>query len=226
MKRSRKMLPIVFFFLLVLPCLAFPERLLSAEKFLSTLSTKLEKVKDYTASVVITQGKAVSRGELYYKAPDDLRIDFDEPQGQVLVLDDEKLTVYVPQYQVVLEQSYPQSVEAVEDLPTSRGLATLEREYSVGYLTGPSPVPIQEGSKEMVTKLKLVPLTVTGFQQLILSVKGSIVRRMEGLLQNGDRITLDLEQVRINQGVPASRFLFDAPENTRIVSDWLFNPQS
>jgi len=218
------MLPFAFLFFLFLPCLAFPERLLSAEKLLATLSASLEKVKDYTASVVITQGNTVSRGELYYKAPGDLRIDFDEPRGQIFILDEEKLTVYLPQYQVVLEQSYRQSAGALEDLATGPGLATLQREYSVGYLTGPSPVPIQEGSNEMVTKLKLVPLTITGFRQLILSVKGSVVRRMDGFLQSGEKITLDLEHTRINQGVSASRFLYEPPENAKIILDWLFNP--
>lgn len=74
-------------------------------------------------------------------------------------------------------------------------------------------------------KLKLIPLTTTGFRQLVLSVKGSLVRRIEGFEINGEKITLDLGKVHVNQGVPASRFKYDPPAEAKVIFDWLFNPE-
>ena len=199
---------------------------MSAEEFLAVLACGLEKVKDYEAVVTITQEPTVSHGTLYYKSPDYLRIDFDDPEGQVIVLDDEKLTVYFPQYEVVLQQKYKKKTAgAFENLASPQGLTTLQRDYSVGFLAGPSPVPLEEGSRELVVKLKLIPLTTTGYRQLVLLVSGSLIRRIEGIQVSGEKITLDLENVRTNQGVPVSRFKYDPPANAKVISDWLFNPE-
>ncbi len=211
---------------LLLPSLTFADNVLSAEKFLSNLSKDFEGVKDYTAVVAVTQGKTSSHGTLYYKAPSSLRINFDDPEGQVLVIDNDQLTAYFPQYGVVLEQRYRQKADSsVENLVSSQGLLLLQRNYSVGYLSGPSPVPLEQGSKEMVVKLKLVPVTTTGFSQLVVSVKGTQIRRIEGIEQSGDTISLDMANVRVNTGLPASRFIYDPPDDARVISDWLFNPE-
>jgi outer membrane lipoprotein-sorting protein len=223
MMHYRRNLLFACLFLLLSSSFAFADRLLSAEKFLDAFAKSFQKVKDYSALAVITEGKSESQGELYYRSPGYLRIDFDN--GQVMVLDDTMMTVYIPQYQVVLEQHYKEQPGAVQDLASGPGLATLQREYSVGYLLGPSPVPLDEGSNEMVVKLKLLPLTTTGFRQLILSVKDSLVRRIEGIQDNGESITLDLKRVRVNQGIPVSRFTYTPPSEARIIPDWLFNPQ-
>jgi len=211
---------------LLLPSFAFSDNVLSAEKFLSDLSKDFEGVKDYTAVVAVTQGKTSSHGTLFYKAPSSLRINFDDPEGQVLVIDNDKLTAYFPQYGVVLEQRYRQKADSsVENLVSSQGLLMLQRNYSVGYLSGPSPVPLEQGSKEMVVKLKLVPVTTTGFSQLVVSVKGTQIRRIEGTEQSGDTISLDMANVHVNTGLPASRFTYDPPEDATVISDWLFNPE-
>lgn len=199
---------------------------MSAERFFAILSTSFEKVKDYEAMVTITQGKTVSHGMLSYKSPLYLRIDFDDPKGQVIVLDDEKLTVYFPQYEVVLKQKYKKkAVGALESLASSQGLTTLQRNYSVGFLSGPAPVPLEEGSRELVVKLKLIPRRTTGYRQLVLSVKDSLIRRIEGIRNSGEKVTLDLENVRTNQGVPASRFKYDPPADANVISNWLFSPE-
>jgi outer membrane lipoprotein-sorting protein len=225
MLHQGKNLAFICLFVLLTSSFAFADKLLSAEKFLDVFAKSFQKVKDYSALTVITEGKSVSRGELYYRSPDYLRIDFNDPAGQVLVIDKEMLTVYLPQYQVALEQHYKEQPGAVENLASGPGLATLQREYSVGYLLGPSPVPLDEGSAEMVVKLKLLPLTTTGFRQLILSVKGSQVRRIEGIQDNGESIVLDLQRVRVNQGIPVSRFSYTPPQDARVIADWLFTPQ-
>ncbi len=204
----------------------FAQEIVSAEKFFAALSASYGAVKDYVADITITQGKTVSHGKLSYKSPFYLRIDFDDPKGQVVVFDGEKLTFFSPQYEVVLEQKYKKKGAAqIESLASSQGLTILQRNYSVAYLTGPAPVPLDDGSREMVVKLKLTSHGTTGFTQLVISAKDSLIRRIEGTEVNGDKVTLDIANVRVNQGVPDERFNYDPPPYANVISDWLFDPE-
>jgi outer membrane lipoprotein-sorting protein len=200
--------------------------MVSAEKFFANLSASYGMVKDYEANLTITQGKAVSRGKISYKSPLYLFIRFDEPANQVICFDGEKLTVYLPNEQVVLQQRYKKKTpNQIEALATSQGLALLQRNYSIAYLTGPAAVPLEEGSKEMVVKLKLVARGTTSYSQMIISVKDSLVRRVEGTQSSGDKVVMDFAGIRTNQGVPDSRFVYDAPPYANVIQDWLFDPE-
>jgi outer membrane lipoprotein-sorting protein len=214
--------------MLVLPCLAFSQatEMVSADKFFAALSASYGAVKDYEAAVTITQGKSVSRGRLSYKSPLYLRIDYDDPPKQVFCFDGEKLTFYSPGNDVVLEQKYKKKSGAqLEGLVSSQGLSLWQRNYSIGYLTGPTPVPLEESSRDMVTKLKLVSQGATGYKQMIVSVKDSLVRRVEGTLTSGEKVVMDFANVRLNQGLPDSRFVYDSPPDAYVIQDWLFDPQ-
>lgn len=200
--------------------------MVSAEKFFANLSASYGKVKDYEANLAIAQGKSVSRGKISYKSPLYLFIRFDDPANQVICFDGEKLTVYLPAEQVVLQQRYKKKTPSqIEGLTTSQGLGLLQRNYSIGYLSGPSPVPLEEGSKEMVVKLKLVARGSTSYSQMVISVKDSLVRRVEGTQTSGDKVVMDFANIRINQGVPDSRFAYDAPPYANVIQDWLFDPE-
>jgi outer membrane lipoprotein-sorting protein len=200
--------------------------MVSAEKFFSTLSAGYGKIKDYEASLTITQGKAVSRGRISYKSPLYLFIRFDEPANQVICFDGEKLTVYLPAEQVVLQQRYKKKPPSqIEALATSQGLGLMQRNYSIAYLSGPSAVPLEDGSREMVVKLKLVSRGTTSYSQMIISVKDSLIRRVEGTQSSGDKVVMDFVNVRTNQGVPDSRFVYDAPPYANVIQDWLFDPE-
>ncbi|MGA2763627.1 MAG: outer-membrane lipoprotein carrier protein LolA [Spirochaetia bacterium] len=222
---SRKAI-LVTFLLMLVSCLGFAQEMVSAEKFFASLSASFGAVKDYEAVITMTQGKSASHGKISYKTPFFLRIDFDDPKGQVVVFDGETLTFFSPQYEVVLEQKYKKKNAAqIESLASAQGLTLLQRNYSVAYLTGPAPVPLEDGSREMVVKLKLTAHGTTGFSQLIISVKDSLIRRIEGTQVNGDKITMDIANIRVNQGVPDERFKYDPPAYANVISDWLFDPE-
>ena len=211
---------------LVVACLSFGQDMVSAEKFFASLSASFGAVKDYEAVLTITQGKTTSHGKVSYKSPFYLRIDFDDPKGQVVVFDGETLTFFSPQYEVVLEQKYKKkSAAQIENLASSQGLSIMQRNYSMAYLTGPAPVPLDDGSREMVVKLKLTSHGTTGFSQLIISVKDQLIRRIEGTEVNGDKVTMDIANIRVNQGVPDERFTYDPPPYANVISDWLFDTE-
>jgi outer membrane lipoprotein-sorting protein len=213
-------------FLAVVACLSFGQDMVSAERFFGSLSASFGAVKDYEAVLTITQGKTTSHGKVSYKSPFYLRIDFDDPKGQVVVFNGETLTFFSPQYEVVLEQKYKKkSTAQIENLASSQGLSIMQRNYSMAYLTGPAPVPLDDGSREMVVKLKLTSHGTTGFSQLIISVKDQLIRRIEGTEVNGDKVTMDIANIRVNQGVPDERFTYDPPPYANVISDWLFDTE-
>jgi outer membrane lipoprotein-sorting protein len=200
--------------------------IVSAEKVFANLSASYGAIKDYEANITITQGKGVSRGRISYKSPLYIFIRFDDPANQVICFDGEKLTVYLPGEQVVLQQRYKKkSPSQIESLATAQGLFLLQRNYSIAYLTGPSPVPLEEGSRDMVVKLKLVSRGTTSYSQMIISVKDSLIRRVEGTQSSGDKVVMDFTNIRTNQGVPDSRFVYDAPPYANVIQDWLFDPE-
>lgn len=210
------------------PCLAFPQaaEIVSAEKFFAGLSASFAMVKDYEAVLTITQGKSVSRGRISYTSPMYLRIDFDDPPKQVLNFDGEKLTFYSPANEVILEQRYKKKTPSqVEGMMTSQGFTIIQRSYSIAYVTGPAPVPLDDSSREMVVKLKMTSRGATGYSQMIVSVKDSLIRRMEGTQSSGEKVVMDFSNVRTNQGVPQSRFKYDAPPYANVIQDWLFDPE-
>ena len=212
----------------LVPFLAFPQaaEIVSAEKFFAGLSASFAKVKDYEAALTITQGKNISRGKISYKSPMYLRIDFDDPPKQVLNFDGEKLTFYSPANEVILAQRYKKkSPSQVEGMMTSQGLTIMQRSYSIAYVTGPAPVALDDSSREMVVKLKLTSRGATGYSQMIVSVKDSLIRRMEGTQSSGEKVVMDFSNVRTNQGVPESRFKYDAPPYANVIQDWLFDPE-
>ena len=110
-------------------------------------------------------------------------------------------------------------------MATSQGLSLLQRNYSIAYLIGPAAVPLEDGSREMVVKLKLVARGATSYSQLIISVKDSLIRRVEGTQPGGEKVVMDFANIRTNQGVPDSRFVYDAPPYANVIQDWLFDPE-
>ncbi len=50
---------------------------------------------------------------------------------------------------------------------------------------------------------------------MIISVKDSLIRRVEGSMGGGDKVVMDYTNIRTNQGMPDSRFTYDAPATVK-----------
>ena len=96
-------------------------------------------------------------GALSFKRPNLLRIDFADPEEQVLAVDGELLTIYIPHLNVTMVQKLdPIAPTAVSPagIASAEGLRLLKNKYSVAFVEGPDPVPLDEDSDEMVMNLK------------------------------------------------------------------------
>ena len=193
------------------------------------MSNRYGDVEDYTADLTVTMEDSELSGSIQYRIPNQMRIDFEEPSGQVMVSDGETLQVYIPQYNVTLEQSLQRRTDAdIATMANEQGLTLLRNNYSIAFLNTPEPVALNEGDSsdeaEMVTKLRLNWRTTDqGFRQLIISVtEDFLIRRIVGINANYEEVRFDFENLRINEGIPETRFDYDAPSSANTFSNFLF----
>ncbi len=226
--RTLHILIVVF---LLLASLASTQEIRTAAEFFDAVSAVYGEVEDYTCRLVITnrdenlEEDRIMDGILAFKGPNRVRIDFEEPVGQVLVSDGERLQVYIPVYNVVLQQDLRRrSEESLALLANEQGLNLLRTNYSIAYLDTPEPVPLEEGSDEQVVKLKLDwRSTNEGYRELILSISEDLrIRRIVGITVTYREVQFDFLDVETNVGIPDARFDYEAPASANLFNNFLF----
>jgi len=197
----------------------------TASEFFDAVSLNYGTVEDYQARIRIIQDDSEMTGIIYYKTPNLLRINFIEPEDQVLVVDGIQLILYLPLHHVLMRQEVTRHSESsLATMVNEQGLKLLKQNYSVAFLEGPGAVPLDEGSDEMVRKLKLAWRTPgQGFRQIEISVnKDLLIRRMVGITA----FQFDFINIKLNQGLPDARFVFENPPSAYTIKNFLFEPES
>ena len=90
--------------------------ILTASQFFDSISDKYSTVGDYEARISITAGESVMEGVLFYKSPNLLRINFSEPEEQVISVYDDILTLHIPDQNVIMEQKLQKHSDASLDV--------------------------------------------------------------------------------------------------------------
>ncbi|MEN6364397.1 MAG: outer-membrane lipoprotein carrier protein LolA [Rectinema sp.] len=214
-----------FAFLLVAASSAAAEDILTADQFFAKVSARYVLIDDYEGSVLITTGSQTMTGKLSFKSPSLLRIDFSRPAEQVILFDGSRLVVYIPEYRAVLQQEAGDSGVGAAALASREGLAMMKRSYTMAWETSPAPVPLDAGSAEQVMRLVLNRRSVSeGFRTIKLSISPDslLIRRIEGWTVANERVAFDLSGIKTNQGIPANRFLYDAPASANVYNNFLF----
>jgi outer membrane lipoprotein-sorting protein len=203
------------------------QEIITAENYLKTVSERYGTVKDYEANIVIRSGNSEMYGNVSHLAPSFLRIDFTSPAEQVIVFNGEQLTVYLPEYRAVLNQTVTgrRPASSGASLASAEGLSLLSRGYVSAFLTGPEPIPLDDASREMVVKLRLTRRSVSeGFREIILSIdpESKLIRRIEGRTIAEGLVRFDFSNIRTNQGIPEQRFIYDSPASANLYNNFLF----
>ena len=209
---------------------AFCQSITTAGVFFAGMSERYGSLYDYTANLTISTGSG-SRAQtmeavVSFKRPNRLRIDFTKPNEQVILFTGDTLTIYIPSYRMVLNQSIEKDASAgTANLATPQGLSLLKRSYTIAYETGAAPQPLEEGSAEQVIVLALnrrsASETFRNIRLLVLP-DAKLIRRIEAWPISGSKITFDFHQYRLNTGIPDSRFLYDIPPNADMLNNFLF----
>jgi outer membrane lipoprotein-sorting protein len=220
----------VFGFLLFLSGLFVlsSQEIVTAERYLESVAERYGGIRDYEAKIIIRSGNTDMYGTVSHLVPSFLRIDFTTPSGQVIVFNGELLTVYLPEYRAILNQTISsgrRTGTAGASLATAQGLMLLRRNYLPSFITGPAPEPLEAGSDEMVVRLRLARRNISeGFREIVLSVdpKTQLIRRIEGRNIAESLVRFDFTEIQINQGIPEQRFLYDSPASANLYNNFLF----
>jgi len=210
---------------------AVGQTITTADSFFSAVSDNYAKINDYSATIAITAASGsrneTMSGRALFKKPNLLRIDFTNPDQQTIVFNGEVLTIYLPSYNVVLNQTVDKGSGASgASLATPQGLSLMKRYYSISYATGPDPVQLDEKSKDMVVVLKLERRSTTEmFRQirLMISPDTKLIRRIAATTISGDQIQFDFTGYALDQGILENRFVYDSPASANMFNDFLFS---
>jgi outer membrane lipoprotein-sorting protein len=221
---------VLLIFALCFGCAFFihSQEIITAERYLEMVSERYGVIKDYEANIVIHSGSSEMLGTVSHLVPDFLRIDFTRPSEQVIVFNGEQLTVYLPEYRAVLNQNITQSrrpASSGASLASAQGLALLRRNYVPSFIIGPEPVPLDSGSQERVVKLRLTRRSISeGFREIILHINPDtkLIRRIEGRTIAEGLVQFDFTNVKVNQGIPEQRFIYDSPASANVYNNFLF----
>jgi outer membrane lipoprotein-sorting protein len=128
---------------------------------------------------------------------------------------------------ILLQKLKRRSQAALANLVSAQGLTLLKKSYSVAYLIGQDYVPLEEGSRDMVKKLRLSSRSTSeGFRQVVIAVgRNGMIRRITGVTLNYEEFVMDLSDVVVNQNIPDTRFKYDAPAYANVYQNFLFDAE-
>ncbi|MDR2782241.1 MAG: outer membrane lipoprotein carrier protein LolA [Treponema sp.] len=215
-----KKLLLLSFLIQCISFFAFSQEIITAERYLEMVSENYANMRDFEAGITIQSNGSTMTGTVSYLVPYFLRIDFTAPAEQVIVFNGEMLTLYLPDYRATLTQE----VSSGRSSAAGQGLRILRRNYTPSYVTGPAPVPL-EGTAESVVKLRLTRRSGSeSFREIIVSVNPNtkLIRRMDGVTLAGGLVRFDFAAIKINQGIPEQRFIYDSPASSNMYNNFLF----
>ena len=200
----------------------------TADSYFSRISDYYGTVKDYEADLIITRGSEIQKAHISYKSPNLLRLDFSDPDGQVLCTDGKELELFIPRLGVSFTQELKYHDEStLAAMASNQGLTLLMRNYGIAYLEGPSYVPLDPGSNEKVIKLKLDWRSANeGFRKIEIAVgQNNLIRRIIGYSTTGTVLQFDFLNIVINRNIPMTRFDYEVPPVGNSIVNFLFDPE-
>lgn len=198
----------------------------TASAYFKTISEYYATIKDYEVDFEITVEKTESAGKLSFKAPDLLRMDYTNPEEQVICFNGDMLTVYLPESSAVLQQQVSTENSGAASLSTPQGLSMMSRYYTVAYETGQTAEPLDEGSDEMVVKFILSRKSAAeAFRYIKVAVneQTKLIRRIEAVTPKGEEFIFNFYDYKLNQDLTDQRFIYDAPSSANNYNNFLYS---
>lgn len=217
---------LVFISVLLFNTFVFAQGITTASAYFKTISEYYATLKDYVVDFEIKIDRQETAGTLSYKAPDLVRLDYSNPEEQVIVFNGDSLTIYLPDAPAVLQQQIVSDSTSAATLGSAQGLSLMSRYYSVAYETGQAAEPLEEGSDEMVVKFILTRKNSSeAFRYIKISVNeySKLIRRIEAVTPKGETFLFNFYEYQLNQGLSDQRFIYDAPSSANTYNNFLFS---
>ena len=198
----------------------------TASAYFKTISEYYATIKDYEVDFEITVEKTESAGKLSFKAPDLLRMDYTNPEEQVICFNGDMLTIYLPESSAVLQQQVSTENSGAASLSTPQGLSMMSRYYTVAYETGQTAEPLDEGSDERVVKFILSRKSAAEacrYIKVAVNEQTKLIRRIEAVTPKGEEFIFNFYDYKLNQDLTDQRFIYDAPSSANNYNNFLYS---
>lgn len=210
------------------------EELLSAKSLLQNLSKNFKTdIKDMEADIKWIQKNNTQEGTLLFKNPQKVRINFTEPEKQVICTNGYDLWLYVPYLNLVLNQNILEKekrkneegqMEVIENpiLINPVGYDKFLTNYAIEYHETKEKVKYKDDT--MVYQLKLIRWrsSKNGFNVVYLIIEeNGIIRRVEGITAAYRHIVLEIDNVTINKNISDLVFNYEPPPHATTVDDFI-----
>jgi len=192
-------------------------RITSVNDVKKLMEQTFDAMEDYTARLTWVNGKAEYYGTIQYKKANRFRIDFEEPEDQVIVSNGELLYIYIPYLKVVIQQSLTEATESSILATTSQaGYAKLFDDYSFSFSGSSGLQPFRE---TRAYHLKLYQKrSQVGFKSMDLWIsEDGYILQSAGVSPNGAEVRLAFSGIEVNQELPDYIFEFEVPADAQIM---------
>ncbi|MBQ0167639.1 MAG: outer membrane lipoprotein carrier protein LolA [Treponema sp.] len=207
----------------------FAQSIQTASEYFQSISDYYANIQDYEANLVITTAAGKMQCKVSFKRPNLLRMDFSDPDTQVIAFNGELLTIYLPGSNAILLQNVATGDDAGTatgaSLATPQGLTLMSRYYYIAYESGQSPVPLSEESDEMVVKFILTKKSASeSFKTLKVAINPTmkLIRRIEAVTTANETFVFEFSGYNLNSNIPDARFIYDAPSSANNYNNFLF----
>jgi len=188
-----------------------------ASKRLNTLTANLE----YTKVTVLVDDKSTESGQLFFRKskPPEIRIDIQKPDRKTLLFKKNKGEIYLPKINQIQEYNLEQNSGLVQQfllLGFGSDSGDLKKAYNVKYLQE------EDVEGDTTVLLELVPRKANVANQiskiqLWVSEESWLPMQQKFFESGGDYLLAHYTGVKVNRGLPISRFELDAPSNAKRV---------
>jgi len=232
MKILKKVFLICLLTFLVLSYAIPQEELLSAKDLLQRISDNFKiNIQDYKANIQWIQKDKTQVGTLYFKNPQKMRINFSDPEGQVICTNGYELWLYVEYLNLILHQKLlEKEKEKTEEgktklienpiLINAVGLDKYLTDYSIEYFETKEKVSYKDGTK--VYKLKLIRWrsSKNGFNTVFLTIQeNGLIRKVEGVTAAYRHIILEIDNIETNMNISDITFNYKPPPHANTVEN-------
>lgn len=193
---------------------------LTADQIAAQIQAFYDRTRDVEADFAQTYVNKLynkterSRGRVFFRKPGQMRWEYAQPSGNLIVSDGETMWVY----EAEARQAYRRRVSESE-LPTAlsflTGTGRLATDFTFRLLDSR-----RQGFPDGIV-LELRPRRATPhYDRLLFYVDPSTfqVRRTLIIDPQGNRNRFDFLRMRYNRGIPATRFRWNPPRGTRIIT--------
>ncbi len=195
------------------------------DQFFAKVSDRYSTIDDYEAAIVISSASQPMAGKLYFKSPLSCA-SISANRGAGHRVRRERLVVYIPQYRAVLQQETGTAGlgAGAASLASREGLVMMKRNYTIAWRLPPRRFPSTKAPRRWCTSCSSRKTVSEGFKTVRISISESslLIRRIEGWTVANERIAFDFTSVKLNQNIPAARFLYDAPASANVYNNFLF----